>query len=122
MALNIDFKQDVLDIFLQTAPWTEDIIYTPAGEASRNVKAMVVRDGSLTSSPFSRTGNDNASKERLWEVVVYLPRDDTIGVTKITLMTDSIEYKKHIGSISTNTKQIAGILLENDGFVLVGLK
>ncbi len=83
---------------------------------------MVVRDGSLTSSPFSRTGNDNASKERLWKVVVYLPRDDVVGVTKITLKTDSIEYKKHVGSVSNTIKQIAGIILENNGFVLVGLK
>lgn len=122
MALDIDFRQDVLDIFFQDGPRIEDIVYTPTGEAPRNVKAVVYRKGSLTSSPFSRTGKDNDSKERLLHAEVDLPIDDVIGVTKITIREDKIEYKKHIGSTTTITKTIGGILLQNTGYIKVILK
>lgn len=113
MSLKDQFSLDVINCFLNTAEFAEVIIYTPEGEAGKEINAIVVR-GRL------EPGSEDQGRGLQNQVEIYIANDATEGVTLVDKKDDRITLDDVEGT--SRQARIIEVLHKDEGawHLLVG--
>lgn len=120
--MSIDLQNDMDNIFLDCG-FEENIVYTPSGGSAKTIEAQVYRQGSLQTSKGSRTGMATQDvKNRMYDVEIDISTDPTTGVSKVTLLEDTVTMKARIGDTTDTVFTVQGIVQNDAGAFRLGLK
>ncbi len=118
--MGLTLQDDMNDIFLDSG-LEEDIQYTPSGEVSRTIKAVVYREGSVHSNSSGRVGGDRTTKTRIYAIAIIISTDSIEGVSLITRNVDTVVMKEREADLTTKTFTVAGIIYSDAGGWHLGL-
>ncbi len=121
MTSPLTLMEDMTNVFLAIG-FEEDIIYTPSGGVAKTIKAQVYRDGLTSTNTSKRTGGESASKMRNYEISIHIATDSTEGVLTVTTQQDTVACKRRFNDTSNSTFLVSGIIQDDEGAWLLGLK
>lgn len=91
MSLKNDLTKDVINTFLNTDEFAEDIVYTPKNESAKSIRAIVNRkrlDPSLEDSGRVLAG----------QAEIFVANDATHGVSMVSKGQDKVSVPEVIGA------------------------
>ncbi|GEM_PF-928197 len=109
MTFKDQLSTDVVNCFLNSNEFAEEVRYTPAGGSQRVIKAIVER------RRVTPAGEDSG-RVLVDTIEIYIVRHDTLGVTVVTtgVRPDQVVLPEMIGGTGV-TFFVADILSQDDG-------
>ena len=107
MSLKSQLAQDMVNSFLNSYEFAEDITYTPKNSTAKSIKAVINRK------------RINPAAEDVGRVLVnqgeiFIAKDDTAGVSSINRGGDIVSFAENVGGVVTDWAVI-DILGQDEG-------